>query len=88
MSALEDRPTLSRKDVAEQLGLTWKTVYRRELDGDLPHYKIGGSVRFKQSDVDAYIESCRREPEPIEPEPARKPRRRHSKTNTTGKRTQ
>jgi len=49
--------------VAAQLGISARKVY--ELAGDpLPCYRIGGSVRFDQADVDAYVESCRAMPRP------------------------
>lgn len=29
------------------------------LKNKIPRYKIGGSIRFKEEEVDAYIDSCR-----------------------------
>ena len=49
---------LDKKQTADRLGVTVST-----LDGSLkdkiPRYKIGGSIRFKESEIDAYIDSCR-----------------------------
>ena len=49
-------PMMSVKEVAEMLNISIYTVYRLK---DQPHgikaYKVGGSVRFKRSDVDNYL---------------------------------
>ena len=47
---------LSVKDVAEQLGVDIKTIYRLIRKGDLPAGKIGNVYRLRQSDVDSYVE--------------------------------
>lgn len=47
---------LTIKEVADFLKLTEKTAYRLAADGKLPGFKVGGSWRFKQSDIDAWIE--------------------------------
>ena len=47
---------------AERLGITALTLYRFIDEGQVPAYKFGRVIRLKQSDVDAYIESCRVEP--------------------------
>lgn len=54
-----DRPLMKASEVAEQLGVNVATVYRlcAKRDG-LRSYKVGGCVRFKQEDVEAYLESC------------------------------
>ena len=52
---------LKRKDAAERLGVGLTTIARLIAAGDLPAYKMTGqgSTRIKESDLDAYIESCR-----------------------------
>ncbi|SDQ49517.1 helix-turn-helix transcriptional regulator [Leucobacter chromiiresistens] len=54
---------LRAADIAEQLGISTASVYRRRSLGEPlpPAIKIGGSVRWKQSDVDAWIDSQREE---------------------------
>ena len=49
---------LDKKQAAVRLGVTVSTL-DGSLKSEIPRYKIGGSVRFKESEVDAYIESCR-----------------------------
>ena len=52
---------LKRKEAAERLGVGLTTIDRLIAAGDLPAYKMTGqgSTRIKESDLDAYIESCR-----------------------------
>lgn len=47
---------LTLKQVAEYLQLAEKTAYRLAAEGKLPGFKVGGSWRFKQQDLDAWIE--------------------------------
>lgn len=48
-------------EVAEYLRLTEKTTYRLAADGTLPGFKVGGSWRFRQVDIDAWIEAKKAE---------------------------
>jgi excisionase family DNA binding protein len=47
------------KQVAEFLNLAEKTVYRMANDGEIPAFKIGGSWRFKRSEVEEWLEQQR-----------------------------
>lgn len=47
---------LTLKEVAEYLKLTEKTAYRLAAERKLPGFKVGGSWRFKMSDLEAWIE--------------------------------
>jgi len=47
---------LTLKDIAGYLKLTEKTAYRLVAEGKLPGFKVGGSWRFKQSDIEKWIE--------------------------------
>lgn len=47
---------LTLKEVADYLKLAEKTAYRLAADGKLPGFKVGGSWRFKQSDIARWIE--------------------------------
>jgi len=47
---------LTLKEVADYLKLAEKTAYRLTADGKLPGFKVGGSWRFRQSDIEKWIE--------------------------------
>lgn len=46
---------LTLKELADYLKLTEKTAYRLTAEGKLPGFKVGGSWRFRKSDVDGWI---------------------------------
>ncbi len=46
---------LTLKEVAEYLKLAEKTAYRLAAEGKLPGFKVGGSWRFKESDIEKWI---------------------------------
>lgn len=48
---------LTLRKVAEYLKLKEKTAYRLAAEGKLPGFKVGGSWRFKRTDLDTWIES-------------------------------
>lgn len=48
---------LTLKDVAEHLKVTEKTIYRLLNEDKIPAFKVGGSWRFKKSQIDEWIES-------------------------------
>ncbi len=48
---------LTLKEVAAYLKLAEKTAYRLAAEGKLPGFKVGGSWRFKQSDIESWIET-------------------------------
>jgi excisionase family DNA binding protein len=45
--------------VAQQLGISPTTVRRLVRDGELPAYKVGGRIRFKQGDIDEFLAARR-----------------------------
>lgn len=47
---------LTLKEVADYLKLAEKTAYKLAAAGKLPGFKVGGSWRFKQTDIDQWIE--------------------------------
>lgn len=47
---------LTLKEVAIYLKLAEKTAYRLAAEGKLPGFKVGGSWRFKASDIEEWIE--------------------------------
>ena len=48
---------LAIKDVAIYLKLAEKTAYKLAAEGKLPGFKVGGSWRFKQADIESWIEA-------------------------------
>jgi prophage regulatory protein len=51
-------PLLTVKELAEMLGVTIICVYRWRDAGEIPpSIKIGGSVRWRRSDIDAWLAS-------------------------------
>jgi excisionase family DNA binding protein len=50
---------LTLKEVADYLKLAEKTAYKLAAAGQLPGFKVGGSWRFKKSDIDAWIEESK-----------------------------
>ena len=44
------------REVADFLRLTEKTAYRFALEGKIPGFKVGGTWRFRKSDIDEWIE--------------------------------
>lgn len=49
----------SPSQVAALLAISKATLYRLVEKRTLPFYKIGGSLRFKHSDIVEYVERCR-----------------------------
>ncbi|GAA6168451.1 methylation-associated defense system helix-turn-helix domain-containing protein MAD1 [Sessilibacter corallicola] len=47
---------LTLKEVAAYLKLAEKTAYKLAAAGKLPGFKVGGSWRFKETDIDKWIE--------------------------------
>ncbi|MCP4597871.1 helix-turn-helix domain-containing protein [Neptuniibacter sp.] len=47
---------LTLKEVADYLKLAEKTAYKLAAAGQLPGFKVGGSWRFKQTDIEQWIE--------------------------------
>ena len=43
------------KEVAAYLKLAEKTAYRLASEGKLPGFKVGGSWRFRKSEIDRWI---------------------------------
>ncbi|HBO3902596.1 TPA: helix-turn-helix domain-containing protein [Pseudomonas aeruginosa] len=43
------------KDVAQYLKVTERTIYRLAAAGKIPAFKVGGTWRFLQPDIDAWI---------------------------------
>ncbi len=50
-----DSDIMTMKEVADYLKLNEKTAYRLTADGKLPAFKVGGSWRFRKSEIDRWI---------------------------------
>jgi len=48
---------LTLDEVAAYLKAGKRTVYRLTADGKLPGFKLGGTWRFRRSDLDKWIEA-------------------------------
>lgn len=54
-----DADILTIKEVADYLRIAEKTAYRLASNGTLPGFKVGGSWRFRRTEVDSWIEAER-----------------------------
>lgn len=54
------QPLLTAKDVMSYLRIGRTTLYHLTKAGEIPFYKVGGELRFKQNDLDHYLERMRR----------------------------
>lgn len=54
----EPERLLSIREVAGRLGVGRTTAYRLADGGAFPVRRIGGSLRVRPEDLEAYIESC------------------------------
>ncbi|UPK64656.1 helix-turn-helix domain-containing protein [Rhodococcus pyridinivorans] len=51
-------PLLSVQQMAVELGIPTASLYQKRHRGDFPRsYKIGGSIRVKREDFEAWLES-------------------------------
>jgi len=57
----ELKKLLTVKDVAKLLSVAQSTVYSWVVSGDIPYYKLGKAIRFKEEDVLQWLELHRRE---------------------------
>ena len=51
-----NKKLLTLKEVAAYLKLAEKTAYKLAAEDKLPRFKVGGSWRFKESDIERWIE--------------------------------
>jgi len=50
---------MKEAEVAEVLGISTRTIQAWRWKGDGPEYvKVGGSVRYKETDVEAFLRPC------------------------------
>lgn len=53
-------PMLDVMQAAEILGVSREWVYKLAGRGELPHYRLGRSIRFRRSELEAFLEAARR----------------------------
>ena len=53
---------LGSKEAARYLGITAPTLYRLANSGEVAGFKIGRVLRFRRSDLDAFLETARIQP--------------------------
>lgn len=47
------------REISSYLKLAEKTTYRLVAEGEIPGFKVGGSWRFRKSDIDKWINKQR-----------------------------
>jgi excisionase family DNA binding protein len=61
---------LTARELGEMLGLSTESVLRRWRAGELPGYRLGSNVlRFRESEVEAWLAARRVETRPLEAAP-------------------
>ena len=51
------------KEISELLGIKPSTIYQWAELGQIPCYKLNGSLRFDMEDIMKWIKSCKKESE-------------------------
>ncbi|HEY9294161.1 MAG TPA: helix-turn-helix domain-containing protein [Microlunatus sp.] len=59
MAGLTTEPLLSLKELSALVGVPVNTLYRWRYQGEGPKaYRLGRHVRYRRSDVEAWLASC------------------------------
>ncbi len=53
---------LNVDQIAEYLGIKKSSIYSKVERKEIPHYKVGNLLRFRKSDIDAWMEEFRVRP--------------------------
>ena len=56
-ATMTEKTALTVRDVAGLLNVDSKTVYRLVQKGELPGFKVAGSWRFMDNDIESWIEA-------------------------------
>lgn len=59
MVSLQEKRWWTVEDVAAYLSVKKSTIYSWVSDKKIPYFRRGGLVRFRQDDIDAWMESCK-----------------------------
>lgn len=46
---------MTAREVAGYMRIPVQMVYRKTQSGELPHYRLGRSIRYKQDEIDAAL---------------------------------
>lgn len=60
-SVLQDKeidPIYGTEDLAKYLGVTGSWLYKHY--SELPHFRLGGLIKFRKSDIDKHLQSLKR----------------------------
>ncbi len=52
---MENADIFTIKELSDYLKLAEKTAYRLTSEGKIPGFKVGGSWRFRKSEIDRWI---------------------------------
>lgn len=53
------RAIYSPTEASNTLGVSKRTVYRKIESGELPAYRIGGSLRIRWADMERWLDGCK-----------------------------
>jgi len=62
MSSLQEKAWWTVEDVAAYLSVKKSSIYSWVSAKKIPYFRRGGLVRFRQRDIDEWIEVCKVEP--------------------------
>ena len=54
---MTDSDVMTVREVAEYLKVKDRTIYRLVANREIPCFKVGGSWRFRKSEIDQWIEA-------------------------------
>ena len=58
---------LTAQEAAAYLGYAIGTLYNKCVAGEIPHLRLGRHLRFRHSDLDAWVAEQNQAPVPAEP---------------------
>ena len=67
-------PLLSIEELSAYLGIKVKTLSAKGESGDIPHYRIGRLIRFRLDEINAWLDTCRKQSIPAPSAPPKKRR--------------